>query len=608
MKKCIGLISICLIILCTFSYNYAVNTEMVTLYNELKQPNIDTTKIADVENITFQRDVATFHLEKGTIYFFKPVSFSENNYVTGALFIGDGTFSFTPPTKIEKEQLARFHAAEEQTFETGFDVLLMRFSDTTFSELSSNISFKEMEISSDAAKKVNQCEKYMFEERNNDIIWRILLSMLKNPETGYFHTHVGIPGHDPVFFTYDPLKDEEITLKKRHSRLTYEKELVNSFHQKGENQRVSHIEKSSDFFALAKHYKSNTTIESSGDFSSTCDVTIAVNTDSIIMLHFWLASKLKVDSVVNSNGMHLSFHKGENVHELLVFLDSPLTMQQEETIRITYHGDILDKFLGNFYINSSVFWYPRISRTRATYDLTFKTPKQYEFVTIGKKLKESEDENYKISHWKQATPVVSASFNLGPFKTHKIDIEGTPPITVCMSDAARHEIAQLLIKEGIPIGKNMEKQVGADVANSIQLFRSLFGPYPYDELYVTEIPYAHGEAFPGLLHLSRVTFQVKDDWGYEEIFRAHEVAHQWWGTTVGYKTYHDQWLSEGFAQYAGLWYMQWIRKDNKRFFQILDEWKDEIFSNRKYILGGGAEAGPIWLGYRTSSSETEGDY
>ena len=101
---------------------------------------------------------------------------------------------------------------------------------------------------------------------------------------------------------------------------------------------------------------------------------------------------------------------------------------------------------------------------------------------------------------------------------------------------------------------------------------------------------------------------MTDEWGEDEIFRAHEVAHQWWGITVGYKTYHDQWLSEAFAEYAGLWYMQWIKKDNKRFFQILDEWKNDILSNRKYILGSGAEAGPIWLGYRTSSSKTEGDY
>ena len=33
----------------------------------------------------------------------------------------------------------------------------------------------------------------------------------------------------------------------------------------------------------------------------------------------------------------------------------------------------------------------------------------------------------------------------------------------------------------------------------------------------------------------------------------NEVAHQWWGHMVGWSSYHDQWLSEGFADFsAGL--------------------------------------------------------
>ena len=93
-----------------------------------------------------------------------------------------------------------------------------------------------------------------------------------------------------------------------------------------------------------------------------------------------------------------------------------------------------------------------------------------------------------------------------------------------------------------------------------------------------------------------------------EIFRAHEVAHQWWGIGVDFDTYHDQWLSEGFASYSGLWYLQAAKNDNELFFDILNGWKDEILNVRKYIFGSGQEAGPVSLGYRTSSSNTKGDY
>ena len=36
----------------------------------------------------------------------------------------------------------------------------------------------------------------------------------------------------------------------------------------------------------------------------------------------------------------------------------------------------------------------------------------------------------------------------------------------------------------------------------------------------------------------------------------HELAHQWWGGVVSWKTYQDQWLTEGLAQFATLLYLE----------------------------------------------------
>ena len=35
-----------------------------------------------------------------------------------------------------------------------------------------------------------------------------------------------------------------------------------------------------------------------------------------------------------------------------------------------------------------------------------------------------------------------------------------------------------------------------------------------------------------------------------------KLAHQWWGQAVGWKNYHEQWLSEGFAQYFAALYAE----------------------------------------------------
>jgi len=76
---------------------------------------------------------------------------------------------------------------------------------------------------------------------------------------------------------------------------------------------------------------------------------------------------------------------------------------------------------------------------------------------------------------------------------------------------------------------------------------------------------------------------------------------------VGYASYRDQWLSEAFAEYSALLYLQ-DALGPKRLMDALEKYRDDIFSVRKYVFGRGERSGSIALGYRASSSETEGDY
>ena len=153
----------------------------------------------------------------------------------------------------------------------------------------------------------------------------------------------------------------------------------------------------------------------------------------------------------------------------------------------------------------------------------------------------------------------------------------------------------------------MEEKIGTDVLGSLLYYQTMFGNIPQKEINVTEIPYYHGEAFPGLVHLSWYNYQGAEYNKSGELMRAHEVAHQWWGIGVDFSDYHDQWLSEGISEFSALYFIQ-AGFGKEDYFDILDEWKENILSNRKYLIGEGQKAGPIWLGYRNSSSETEGDY
>ncbi|MFN2532345.1 MAG: M1 family aminopeptidase, partial [Pyrinomonadaceae bacterium] len=89
-----------------------------------------------------------------------------------------------------------------------------------------------------------------------------------------------------------------------------------------------------------------------------------------------------------------------------------------------------------------------------------------------------------------------------------------------------------------------------------------------------------------------------------EYVAPHEIAHQWWGHMVGWKSYHDQWMSEGFAEFSASLYVQFIRGREK----FVDFWEDQ----RKLIVDASPATkdrkpftvGPVTQGYRLNSGKT----
>ena len=76
----------------------------------------------------------------------------------------------------------------------------------------------------------------------------------------------------------------------------------------------------------------------------------------------------------------------------------------------------------------------------------------------------------------------------------------------------------------------------------------------------------------------------------------HEVSHQWWGHMVGWASYHDQWLSEGFADFSAGLFLQQIEHDNAKYLKYWDRAREEI--NAKNSFGRCPnDAGPALDGY-----------
>lgn len=162
--------------------------DRVALYEALKQPDMDSVRVASVENVTLRRDVASFLLKKGEIHFLKPVSDGVRDRVTGALFLGEGTFSFSPPTRIEKEQLARFYKVE--ALEQPFKILFLRFADSTFAELEKQAVLRPGPVSGEVSTEKRYCERYVLEKANEDVVGDLLRGITGARADTYFYAHI----------------------------------------------------------------------------------------------------------------------------------------------------------------------------------------------------------------------------------------------------------------------------------------------------------------------------------------------------------------------------------------------------------------------------------
>jgi len=156
-----------------------------------------------------------------------------------------------------------------------------------------------------------------------------------------------------------------------------------------------------------------------------------------------------------------------------------------------------------------------------------------------------------------------------------------------------------LIVETHPRQVSRGRDIVDRAAEVARFYQSMIGdsPYPSFTLALVEntLPGGHSPGYFAMLNepLPNTPVAWRTDpanfEGFPEFFLAHELAHQWWGQAIGWRNYHEQWLSEGFAQYFAALYAK-------------EQHGDEVFASvlrqlRKWAIGE-SDQGPVYLGYR----------
>jgi hypothetical protein len=607
------------------------NEQVIKLYDQIRNASLDEQKVAEVEGLVLKRDMASFRLNKGRICLLQPIQ----GKVCGAVFVGEGVFEFSPPTEVQKYQLKKFTG--EENLSPKFEELYLWFSDTTSMELEHKLRFSKGDLPGQFVAIMKDCPRRILEKAGSNLWSRVLADMLTDSSfrvsypdrsDGFFYADMKTGKLDHLFFAFDPQAVEEVVLAKTPTgTLPVRCDLVCSFHQADDyskalpgasNTPIPHEEKDE---IKVTHYKIEAEISMTEELSAKVEMNFESLVDGVRMIDFELDPDLKIEKITNEQGDSLYFIREKDQYSASVILSRPTKSGEMRTLTFKYSGKVITQnWYGDFFIQSTTDWYPLYGYLkRATYDLTFKCPKSYKLVSIGNKVKEWIEGDFLCTQWVEEIPVFVASFNYGGFDTYELKHEGIPSVCVYYLDDSHKKFTQEYNQfsakysnytggDFVVLGSNTKKNIAADVVNSLNFFQTIYGKCPFPTMAVTEIPASHGQGFPGLLHLSWGTFfaegEMEEAKLSHESFRAHEVSHQWWGHIVGWETYHDQWLSEGFAEYSGVWYAQMSMKDNEAFFAELERWKKDIMGRGSSKKSEGSKAGPIWLGWHLNSSKS----
>jgi aminopeptidase N len=217
-------------------------------------------------------------------------------------------------------------------------------------------------------------------------------------------------------------------------------------------------------------------------------------------------------------------------------------------------------------------------------------------VSIGEFVKEGPAPGTRddvLTEFRMDQPVALASFAVGPYEIHK--------------DVAREDDGKQLPIEFYSMPGHRADFILAEMNNCVLFFSKMFGEYPYPIFRGVYHPFNFGQGFA-----TTIMIPATNKANYHTYsFIAHETSHQWWGDQVLWRSYRDQWLSEGFAEYSGMLYAQ-FRDKTKSEKELIQEAREELKYPPRTRQGIGTgrliDVGPLVMGHRVESRETEGAY
>ncbi|MCP5045766.1 MAG: M1 family metallopeptidase [bacterium] len=565
--------------------------------------------------ITLKRENASWTMESGYVRLMKP---TEHGKVTGLVFEGRGRFRMTIPHWVEKEQLGRISGKKgADDIDESFSKLVIRTPEPILTGLVSTPPSKSYARDQLAVDR----HRVWLKLASEDVDARVTAGLFSSSDE-FLWIDMKTGSFGWLTYIFDKYLLEEIQLRKFKRKFDWVETWVSLDREsdRGPNGTpssarrprldVTDLSIRADLSRLKLSADSFGTARKMEQARFTVQVSFTAVEDGLRMVPFQLPGA-RILEVTGANGKLLQFirqkvdksiftrKRDRYIPSLWILLDTPCRKGEKRDIEVTY-----DLGIHNF--TSSDSWYPRVPdnpNDKYMVGLSARLPVDLEIRAVGKQIKETRLGKHKISQWTSEVPVDIYAFTVGKhIKETRLKIDNVPEIIV---------FGEKWISSG-----NMLNNVAADVANSLRFYQHLLGlRFPYNTIRVTAIESFYGQCLNGFLHLSQHTFREEHP-GASELFRSHEVAHFLWGHMVGFKTYRDQWLSESFAEYFAMLFVQASMPKKKHFRTIIEGYIAELNGSMKTLFNKYAwpwqltrskrdrdKIGPISIGRRASVAD-----
>jgi hypothetical protein len=609
---------------------------------------LDPQRVYHVRNASIDRPNLHLDFDDGTLAFTEDIC----GRITGAIFEGEGEIRLRPPNRVERGSLALFTgmAILEEQFTSGY----LRFNDDTAAVLQRFLTpapegaefIKEWSDTGrslaefDALRLLLDFSHFLPAPGGNEPERKfppLLHAHLLGKKLGGFEVFWDAAGAEPLWAGQPRLKDGILFF-----------DIWTSFAPGGS---AATAPLAND--ASITGFRIRASVQPPTRLQASTEMKVRVRSGGERTLLFELSRYLKMDAV-EADGRAVDFiqnqalegtqlqRKGNDLVALV--FPAPLVPGQELKLRFSYAGEVLSE-AGNglLYVGERGTWYPNFGLSPAQFEMEFHYPANWTLVATGKQIARAgsdEDEAgtnreagaEKVSRWTSERPIPVAGFNLGKYVRAEaragnilVEAYGTKGVEKSFPKAQAEVIEQpvfpgaspqrsrsmvpIIVTPPPPSPAHDVQAVADRAAKAIGSFSQWFGPYPYGSLALTQMPGNLSQGWPGLVFLSSFAFlspQEQTDLRLDPVTRAldtqvlvHETAHQWWGDLVGWKSYRDQWIAEGLANYASLLMLE--QQNPAQFRQVLEKYRRDLLSKNK---DGERlrDAGPVTLGQRLESS------